>query len=136
MGNMDIQGVSFKSFGSYVNSDACPRSLEQEDKGKVACCDSFVSSQPEEGVLPLRILHLNDLHGATEPEDGLGGLAKTAQLIKEERQEAQGEVLTFNTGDLAEGTMVSYVTKGKVVTEAMASIGFDAVEPGNHDFAW
>ena len=32
--------------------------------------------------------------------------------------------------------MVAYLTKVGVVNEALANIGFDAVEPGNHNFAW
>ena len=44
--------------------------------------------------------------------------------------------MTLNAGDLAEGTMVAYVSKGRVVTDAFKEIKFDAITLGNHDFAW
>lgn len=98
---------------------------------------SLGGSQPQnDSVRNVRIVHINDLHGAVEDEAGSGGLAKAATVIKRERAEAPGSTLTLNAGDLAEGSMVSYLTKGRVVTEALGEIGFDAVEPGNHDFAW
>lgn len=95
------------------------------------------NSAPESDIRSLRILHINDVHGAVEADSkGVGGLAKAATVIKSERAEMPESTLTLNAGDLAEGSMVAYLTQGGVVTEAMANIGFDAVEPGNHDFAW
>ncbi len=94
------------------------------------------SPEEESGTVSLRLLHINDVHGAVDAEDGEGGLAKAATVIAQEKASAPGEVLTLNTGDLAEGTMVSYLTKGGVVADSLAAIGFDAIEPGNHDFAW
>jgi len=85
---------------------------------------------------PLRILHLNDLHGAVEPEDEGGGLARVATVLDRERAADPDGTLTLNAGDLAEGSMVAYLTRGRVVSESLGQMGFDAVQPGNHDFAW
>ncbi|MBQ7503029.1 bifunctional metallophosphatase/5'-nucleotidase [bacterium] len=84
----------------------------------------------------LRFLHLNDLHGAALPEGGKCGIAQAAALVKREQAERPEATLTFNAGDMAEGTMVSYLTKGSVITESLAAMGCDFVTPGNHDFAW
>jgi 2',3'-cyclic-nucleotide 2'-phosphodiesterase (5'-nucleotidase family) len=97
-----------------------------------------LESQPLESgqIRPLRILHLNDLHGAVEPEEDAGGLARVATILDRQRAENPEGTLTLNAGDLAEGTMVAYLTKGQVVSEPLGTMGFDAVQPGNHDFAW
>lgn len=85
------------------------------------------TAEPEP-LRPLRILHMNDVHGAVEE-----ALPRAATVIERERNES---TLTLNAGDLAEGSMVAFLTRGKVVAEALERIGFDAIEPGNHDFAW
>ncbi len=90
----------------------------------------------ESDLRPLRILHLNDLHGAVEPEEEGGGLARVATVLDRERSADPDGTLTLNAGDLAEGSMVAYLTKGRVVSQSLGQMGFDAIEPGNHDFAW
>lgn len=82
----------------------------------------------EEPLRPLRILHMNDVHGAVEE-----ALPRAATVIDRQRNDT---TLTLNAGDLAEGSMVAYLTRGQVVAQALGRMGFDAIEPGNHDFAW
>ena len=140
---MEISGFSSCSINSLngVRSDmqtAAARPAAESETSVPVQGDkiSLGTEGKSEGTIPLRILHINDVHGAVAPDCGKGGLAKAATVIERERENAPGQVLTLNAGDLAEGSMVSYLTKGAVVTEAMAEIGFDAIEPGNHDFAW
>ncbi|MGM9999263.1 MAG: bifunctional metallophosphatase/5'-nucleotidase [Candidatus Bruticola sp.] len=90
----------------------------------------------DENIRHLRIIHLNDLHGAALPEDGRGGLAQVAAVVKREKAEMPESSLVLNAGDIAEGTMISYLSEGSVVSESLAQMGCDAIEPGNHDFAW
>jgi 2',3'-cyclic-nucleotide 2'-phosphodiesterase (5'-nucleotidase family) len=92
----------------------------------------------------LDILHMNDVHGQVSPKmapkitpDGpVGGLAHVKTVVDRERAKNPEGTLTLNAGDIAEGTMESYLTQGKAVAAAFNSIGFDAIELGNHDFSW
>jgi 2',3'-cyclic-nucleotide 2'-phosphodiesterase (5'-nucleotidase family) len=96
------------------------------------------------GLIRLNILHMNDIHGAVEPmmdpkispDSPVGGLANSKTLIDREKAKNPDGTLLLNAGDIAEGSLVSYVTKGQVVVDALKDMGFDAAALGNHDFAW
>lgn len=66
------------------------------------------SNEPE--ITRLTILHTNDVHSRVEPfpmdgsrNEGLGGVAKRATLIKKVRDE-QKNVLLLDAGDIFQGT--------------------------------
>ena len=107
--------------------------------------DSFTpASQSGTEKIKLSVLHLNDFHGAVEPmidpsvsEKGkVGGIANVKTVIEEEKSKNPEGTLTVNAGDIAEGSMVAYITKGQVVTDTMKELKMDATTLGNHDFAW
>ena len=140
---MEIQQFSAATISSNsmaVRPAAAPQTQAVQEEVSVPGDQISLGSgeaQPQSDVRSLRILHINDIHGAVEADSkGNGGLAKAATVFRQEKAEMPDATLTLNAGDLAEGSMVAYLTKGGVVAEAMSSIGFDAVEPGNHDFAW
>ena len=85
----------------------------------------------------LLLLHTNDIHARLKPNDsGQGGLPYVAAYVKQVRQ-SRRDVLLLDAGDvLAKGNMVSWMTRGRVMYEAMNQIGYDAGVPGNHDFAY
>ena len=109
--------------------------------------DSVILGQQDNSPINLHILHINDFHGAVEPfkvpggpfpdsESEIGGIANLKSVINRERERDLDGTMLFNAGDLAEGSMISYVSKGRVVGEAFNNFGFDAITPGNHDFSW
>ncbi len=128
---MEIRDVKVSVPSSYVHSKALQGSVPKDS----------VSIGSSERVT---ILHLNDIHGVVEPVSDsnissgspMGGIARVKRVIDEERDKNPEGTLVLNAGDVADGTMVSYLTQGKVVTEALNKMGFDAVTLGNHDFAW
>lgn len=85
---------------------------------------------PTDTFVPIRILHMNDIHGAVED------LASASTVLQRERAAHPGGAITLNAGDLAEGSMVAYLSKGEAVVAALNPMGFDAIELGNHDFIW
>jgi 5'-nucleotidase / UDP-sugar diphosphatase len=90
---------------------------------------------------PLDLVYTNDLHGAISPmknkDGGLeGGMAYVARKISELKEEAGGHALVLDGGDWTQGTMESNLSKGRVMTDIMNSIGYDAMEIGNHEFDW
>ena len=97
----------------------------------------------------LRLLETTDLHANIVPYDYYRdeatdefGLAKTATLITQAREEAPN-VLLFDNGDLIQGSplgdyraRVEVLGEGEVhpVYKAMNLIGYDAGNIGNHEF--
>ena len=96
------------------------------------------------GKINISVLHLNDFHGAVEPmidpaiseTSTVGGAANIKAVLDNERAKNPEGSLTVNAGDLAEGSMIAYITKGKVVADAFKEMHMDATTLGNHDFAW
>jgi 5'-nucleotidase len=88
----------------------------------------------------LIILHTNDVHSRLEPfpmdgsrNQGLGGVAARAELIKKIRMEEE-LVLLLDAGDIFQGTPFFNLYKGEPEIKAMAAMQYDAVTMGNHDF--
>jgi 5'-nucleotidase len=91
-------------------------------------------------VTRLTILHTNDVHSRLDPfpmdggkNQGLGGVAARAELIKKIRSEEQ-HVLLLDAGDIFQGTPYFNLYKGEPEMKAMAAMNYDAVTMGNHDF--
>lgn len=88
----------------------------------------------------LTILHTNDVHSRIDPfpmdgsrNQGLGGVAARAALIKEIRQQ-EPHVLLLDAGDIFQGTPYFNFFKGEPEIKAMTSMEYDAATMGNHDF--
>ncbi len=94
----------------------------------------------QDAVTKLTILHTNDVHSRLEPfpmdggrNQGLGGVAARAELIKKIRIEEE-HVLLLDAGDIFQGTPFFNIYKGEPEMKAMAAMGYDASIMGNHDF--
>jgi 2',3'-cyclic-nucleotide 2'-phosphodiesterase (5'-nucleotidase family) len=84
-------------------------------------------------VRTLTILHLNDLHAHISPENGRGGFAYLATVIKRERANCVDCIL-LNAGDLVQGSPVSTIFHGEPIYQLANLLGFDAACLGNHEF--
>ena len=83
----------------------------------------------------LTVLSLSEYHGHLLPDDdGVGGLAQVATIVRQVRSETGGNVLVLNSGDILIGTVMSSAFRGVPDIEAMNLIGFDALVLGNHEF--
>jgi 5'-nucleotidase/UDP-sugar diphosphatase len=108
-------------------------------------------------VIPLRgqtekritILHTNDLHSRLTgfaPESGyspltvnddntLGGFARIAAIIKDEKESNQGTTLVFDAGDFFMGTLFpSLEIKTGFQLRLMKTMGYDVIGLGNHEY--
>ncbi|MGA2739192.1 MAG: bifunctional UDP-sugar hydrolase/5'-nucleotidase [Bryobacteraceae bacterium] len=84
-------------------------------------------------VRTLTILHLNDLHAHTTPENGRGGFAYLATVIQHERAHC-ADCILLNAGDLVQGSPVSTIFRGDPIYQLANLFGFDAACLGNHEF--
>ena len=81
----------------------------------------------------INIFHTNDVHSRVEGNDkDLIGHAKLATIVKEAR--AAGPVLLLDVGDGLHGMSFATVLQGESIVNLMNILGYDAMEPGNHDF--
>ena len=91
-------------------------------------------------IIKLTILHTNDVHSRIDPfpldgsrNEGKGGAAKRANLIKRIRSEEE-HVLLFDAGDIFQGTPYFNYFNGELEFKVMSAMKYDAATIGNHDF--
>ena len=92
----------------------------------------------------LRVLFTHDLHSYLSPHhelgpDGrvvdVGGYARLAGAVNEERKAMGDGVLLLDAGDFSEGTLYHTVfSREALELRMMGAIGYDAVTFGNHEF--
>lgn len=93
-----------------------------------------VSAQSAE--ISLRIIGMNDFHGALIETEQYAGASKLVSAVEATRQEASGAVIVLAAGDMMQGAMESNLERGQTVVRMMNRIGIDAMTVGNHEFDW
>ncbi len=93
------------------------------------------------GLDVVSIIHTTDLHGNVLPaadyagNADLGGIARCATQIHQWREE-NPRTLLVDAGDLYQGTEVGFRTRGRVMTDCLNHLNYDAWVIGNHEFDW
>jgi 5'-nucleotidase/UDP-sugar diphosphatase len=93
----------------------------------------------------ITILNTADVHGHIAFDDSVGGYYSIDDVsiimglplvkhLKDEIKKKEKDILFFDCGDLFHGTNEANIEKGKGVVEIANLMGYDAMEPGNHDF--
>jgi 2',3'-cyclic-nucleotide 2'-phosphodiesterase (5'-nucleotidase family) len=86
--------------------------------------------------LPLTILATNDIHSQYRPEPdelNLGGIARLATAIKQERA-AAGDSVLIDGGDWSEGGIYYTLGAGFENIRMMELLGYDYLAIGNHEY--
>lgn len=91
----------------------------------------------------LTILHTNDIHGHVTGWQGwqddlagknVGGMDRIAAEMNKARSQAGADkVLLLDAGDTLGDTLPAVKTEGRLLIEAMNTIGYDAMVVGNHE---
>ncbi|MBI2437456.1 MAG: bifunctional metallophosphatase/5'-nucleotidase [Lentisphaerae bacterium] len=87
----------------------------------------------------ITLLHTTDVHGRVAPvrsERELklgGGLLRCATLIREIRGR-EPNVILVDCGDLFQGTAESFLSRNRIIAEAVQYLRYDALVTGNHEF--
>jgi 2',3'-cyclic-nucleotide 2'-phosphodiesterase/3'-nucleotidase/5'-nucleotidase len=91
-------------------------------------------------TIQLRVLATADLHGRIQAGSSgtgpAGGLAAVAGVMDSLARECGCPTLRLDAGDALQGTLLSNVSRGRAMVEALNSLNFSAAVPGEHDFDW
>ena len=94
----------------------------------------------KDDLVQLTILHTNDVHSRINPfpmdgsrNQGLGGAARRATLIKQIKREVE-HTLLLDAGDIFQGTPYFNFFLGELEFKLMSALEYDAATIGNHDF--
>ena len=86
-------------------------------------------------VETLDFYNFNDLHGKFENTDDNTGVDELTAYL-ENRKEIDEHVVILSTGDMWQGGSASNETHGRIITDWMNYLGFEAMALGNHEFDW
>lgn len=77
----------------------------------------------------------NDLHGKFEDGDSHPGVDELTTYL-ENRKEIDEHTVFLSAGDMWQGGSASNGTHGRIITDWMNYLGFEAMTLGNHEFDW
>jgi 2',3'-cyclic-nucleotide 2'-phosphodiesterase (5'-nucleotidase family) len=98
----------------------------------------------EQPAVYLTFIHVNDFHGhllstidkSISDTRPVGGAARLARMIEDERARNPEGTLLLSAGDMFQGTSISNLFRGQSVMAVMNYLKFDAMAIGNHEFDW
>ena len=96
----------------------------------------LVSCNKNNEYTQLKVLSLNDLHGAITESDDNYGMAGISWYVNQQREVEGQAVLVLAAGDMFQGSAISNYSYGQTVVELMNDVKFDAMTIGNHEFDW
>ena len=99
-----------------------------DDNGYCDDCGTYV-------IVTVDFYSINDLHGKLEDGDSHPGVDELTSYLKN-RLNVDDHTVFLSAGDMWQGGTASNGTKGKITTDWMNYLGFDAMTLGNHEFDW
>ncbi|MEM7762700.1 MAG: bifunctional UDP-sugar hydrolase/5'-nucleotidase [Pseudomonadota bacterium] len=108
----------------------------------LAACQTRPPIESSSDTRRLTLLFTNDVESAYDPIpafwlddiDTIGGIAELAALIEQKRA-TEPAVFLFDSGDIFTGALAK-LTQGALAFELMATMGYDAMAIGNHEFEY
>ncbi len=139
----DTSNVSASSSATSSSSASTTSSSPSTESSTSSSSSASSSQWPDDPINDVTVLdfyNFNDFHGTVEyaPDATVAepGINRLANYIKTKRSlNSDGFVLT-SSGDMWQGSADSNITRGRLVTDAMNLMGFDAMAIGNHEFDW
>lgn len=123
-------------------ADAVRRLFSTEAQAPVAPAAAAVPAPARDTVL-LRIVAVNDFHGALFPEVRRwshgrlsGGIAALMRVMDSLQADCDCAELRLDAGDEMQGSLASNLDYGRPVIDAFNRLGIRAAAIGNHDFDW
>ena len=133
--------VTLPSSSSILSSSTNPESSTSTAETSASSSSSFSSSSESsasETVVMIDVFSMNDFHGAIAENFGLNepGLARIGTFFEDKQASNPERIAILSAGDFWQGSLDSNFTRGRLVTEGMNMIGFEAMAIGNHEFDW
>lgn len=119
--------------GDVDMSSAGNKRVEISYKGFTTYFDIEVIEKTTERYSSIEIYATNDIHGQVAEEYNRAGVKKTFTYLKNNDGE---NTLLLDQGDTWQGSVYSNSNRGKMITEMMNYVHYDARTIGNHDFDW
>ena len=94
-------------------------------------CDLCVISV----TVTLDFYAVNDLHGKLLDNSLQPGIDELTSYLKTMRS-VDDHAILLSSGDMWQGTSESNLTRGRIITDWMNSLGFVSMTIGNHEFDW
>lgn len=86
------------------------------------------------GKQTIEIYVTNDFHGQIEEQSGRSSLTQLMSYMKDKSDDQN--TLLLDQGDTWQGSIYSNYNRGKLITDVMNYVQYDARTVGNHDFDW
>lgn len=125
------ENTSTDEGGEDNTTEADPNADKHKDEDNNGYCD--VCKQYV--VVTVDFYSINDLHGKLEDGDSHPGVDELTTYLKA-RMSIDEYTVFLSAGDMWQGGSASNGTKGKIMTDWMNHIGFEAMALGNHEFDW
>lgn len=125
---------SIDSVSSSIVSSISSSISSSSESSSVSSSSSLSSA--EAGPFRLKIININDFHGAIETGDNYRGIARIGGYMLSEKAKVNQDTVIIANGDIFQGTALSYYYRGGTIVEAMNYVGIDAMTIGNHEFDW
>lgn len=107
----------------------------------VALCVAWLGIPASARIIDISIIHTTDIHGHIWPttdydgRENVGGILRLATGIEAIRRETPNTLL-IDCGDTFQGSPESYLTRGRLIIDALNHLNYDAWVLGNHEFDW
>lgn len=95
-----------------------------------------IGTDLDENEVLLDFFGLNDFHGAITESSTEPGWFRIASYLKAYQRHNEGGVINLSSGDMWQGSADSNITRGKLLTDLMNDLNFEAMAIGNHEFDW
>ena len=86
-------------------------------------------------VVPIDLYAINDLHGKFDDTDEQSGVDELTTYLKNAEATDEHAIL-LSSGDMWQGSAESNSTEGRIITDWMNELDFDAMTLGNHEYDW
>ena len=122
--------------GCTMNLPARSSSSGTSNSSSESGSSSTSSKSEHSGTSTINFFAINDFHGAVNesPSESRMGILTLGSYLKE--QGAKPNTVLLNSGDMFQGSIESNYNRGRLLTDCMNEIEFDAFTLGNHEFDW
>ncbi len=131
--------LSSSSISSSISSQISSPSISISSSVSSSSSESSTSASSSTSVVTsssLKIISINDFHGAIEPGTYNQGIARIGEFMLNEKAKTTQDTIIIANGDIFQGTALSYQSRGGLIVDVFNHIDIDAMTIGNHEFDW